>query len=77
MWSERCRKVVSEPPWYSDRVGAEVSRCQGYDEGGQVWPAHQEVAGENLSEALVEISMDESNKGGRKVLLGRCLGLEA
>ena len=69
MWSNHYRQVVLEPPWHGDRIGAEVSRCQGSDEGGQVRPAHREVAGENISEALVEISLGESNEGGRHVLL--------
>ena len=60
-----------------DCVRAEVSRRQGSDDGGQVWPAHREVAGENLSEALFELSLDEFNKGGRHILLGCCLGLGA
>ena len=68
---------MSESPWHGDRAGAEVSRRQGSNDGGQVWPAHREVAGENLSEALIELSLDESNKGVRNVLLGRCLGSEA
>ena len=36
-----------------------------------------EVAGEDLAEALVEISLNESNKGCRNVLLDRCLCSEA
>ena len=55
VWSERCRHVESESYGHGDHVGSEVYRCQGSDEGGQVWPAHQDVAGENLSEALVEL----------------------
>ena len=68
---------MSEPPGHGDRVGAEVSRRQGSDERGQVWPAHWEVAGENLLKALVELILNESDKGSRHVLLGRCLGSEA
>ena len=68
---------MSEPPGHGDRVGSEVSRCQGSDEGGPVWTAHQEVAGENLLEALVEIGLNESDEGGRHVLLDRCLCSEA
>ena len=45
--------------------------------GGQVWPAHREVASENLSEALIELGLNESDESGRHVLLGRCLGSEA
>ena len=77
VWSEHFRHVVSEPPGHGDRVGAEGSRCQGSYEGGQVWPAHWEVAGENLSEALVELGLNEYDEGGRHVLLGRFLGSEA
>ena len=33
-----------------------------------------DAAGENLSEALVELGLDESDEGGRHVLLGSCLG---
>ena len=33
--------------------------------GGQVWPAHREVAGENFPEALVELVLNESDEGGR------------
>ena len=73
--SERCRHVELEPYGHGDRVGAEVSRRQGSDEGGQVWPAHRELDGENLLEALVELGLDESDEGGRHVLLGPCLGL--
>ena len=75
VWSDRCRNIESETSGHGDRFGAEVSRRQGSDEGGQMLPAHQEVAGENLSEALVELGLDESDKGGRHVLLGPCLGL--
>ena len=74
VWSERYWNVESEPSEHGDHVGAEVSRRQGYDEGGQVWLAHQEVAGENLSEALVELGLNESDEGGRHVLLVPCLG---
>ena len=77
MWSEIFQQVVSEPPWHGDRFRAEVSRRQVSDEGGQVWPAHRKVAGENLLETLVELSLYESDEGGRHVLLVRCLGLEA
>ena len=77
MWSESCRKAVSEPPWHGDRVGAEVSCRQGSDEGGQVWPAHREVAGEDLSEALVELSLNQLNKVFWNILLDRFLCSEA
>ena len=64
-----------EPPGHGDRVGAEVSGCQGSDEGGQVWPAHREVAGENFPEALVELVLNESDEGGRHVLLAPLTGI--
>ena len=74
VWSERCWHIELESTGNCDRVRAEVSCRQGSDEGGQVWPTHQEVDGENLSEALIELGLNESNKGGRHVLLGSCLG---
>ena len=52
------------------RVGAEVTRRQCSDERIQVWPAHREVAREDLSEALVKLCLNESNESGRHVLLG-------
>ena len=74
VWSERCRHIESEPSGHGDRVGAEVSRRQGSDEWGQVWPAHWEVAGEKFPEALVELGLGESDDGGRHFLLRSCLG---
>ena len=40
-------------------------------------PVHREVADEDLVEALVELSLNESNEGCRHVLLDRCLCSEA
>ena len=40
-------------------------------------PSHWEVAGEDLAEAIVKPSLNESNKGGHNVLLDRCLCSEA
>ena len=77
VWSECCRHIVLEPPSHVNRVGAEVSRRQGSDEGGQVRPAHQEVAGEYLLGVLVELGLNESDKDGWHVLLGCCLGSQA
>ena len=68
---------MPEPPWHSDSVWVEVSGCQGSDEGSKVGPAHREVAGEDLAEALVELSLNDPNKGCRNVLLERCLCSEA
>ena len=75
VWSEHCRNVELEPSGHGDRVGAEVSRRQGSEEGVQVWPAHREVDGKNLSGDLVELGLNESDEGGRHVLLGPCLSL--
>ena len=50
---------------------------EGADEGVKVGPAHREVAGEGLAEALVELSLNESNESGRHVLLHCQLCLEA
>ena len=36
-------------------------------------PLYREVAGEDLEEALVKLSLNESDKGGRHVLLYHCL----
>ena len=77
VWSELCRHICLETPGHGDRVGAEVSCCQGSNEGGQVLPAHREVAGENIPEALVDLGLNESDEGGRHVLLFPCLGSEA
>ena len=40
-------------------------------------PEHQELAGKDLAEALVKLSLNESNEGGRHVLLHRFLSSEA
>ena len=52
-----------EPPQHSDSFRVEVPGLQGPDEGSKVGPAHREVAGEDLVEALVELSLNESNEG--------------
>ena len=77
MWRDGVRQVVPEPPWHSDSVRMEVSVGQGPDEGSKVGPAHWEVAGEDLAEALVELSLNESNVGCQHVLLDRFLCSEA
>ena len=66
-----------EPPRHSESFRVEVPGRQGPDEGSKVGPAHREVAGEDLVEALVELSLNESNEGCQHVLLDRCLCLEA
>ena len=55
----------------------EVSGGQGSDDGSKVGPVHWEVAGEDLAEALVKLSMNESNEGCQHVLLDHCLCSEA
>ena len=48
-----------------------------FNEGGKLGPAHRDVDVEDLVEALVELSLKESNKGGRHVLLHRRLCSDA
>ena len=47
------------------------------NKGGKVLPAHQEVAGEDLVESLVELGVNDLNEGGRNVFLHCCLCLKA
>ena len=70
-------RLCWNPPRHRDSVRMEVSGRQGPDEGSKVGPAHREVAIEDLSEALVEISLNESDEGCRHVLLNLCLCSEA
>ena len=64
---------MPEPPQNGDSVQVEVSGRQVPDEGSNLGPSHREVAGEDLVEALVELSLNESKEGCRHVLLDRCL----
>ena len=59
------------PPRNGDSVRVEVSGSQGPDDGSKAGPAHREMAVEDLAEALVELSLNESNKGCWHVLLDR------
>ena len=68
---------MPEPLRHGHSVRVEVSGCQGSDEGSKVGPSHREVGGEDLAEALVELSLNESKEGFRHILLDRCLGSEA
>ena len=68
---------MPETPQHSDSVRVEVSGCQGHDEGSKVGPAYQELTGEDLAEALVELSLNGSNEGCRHVLLDLFLCSEA
>ena len=67
----------SEPSGHGDCAWVEVTCGEGADEGIKVGPAHREVADEGLAEALFELSLNESNKSGRHVLLHRRLCSEA
>ena len=69
MWSEGGRYVGAETSRYGDRVWAKMAFGECSNEGGEVGPAHQEVAGEELVESLVELGLNESNESGQHVLL--------
>ena len=60
---------MRETPWHSHCARMEVSCGKSSDEGSKVGPAHREVAGEDLAEALVKLSLNESDEGGWNVLL--------
>ena len=62
-------KDVSETSWHGDCARVKVSCGESEDEGVKVGPEHWEVADEGLVEALVKLSVNESNKSGRHVLL--------
>ena len=64
--------LCRNPPRHGDSVQVEVSGRQGSDEESKVGPAHREVSGEDLAEALVKLSLNESNEGCQNVLLDRC-----
>ena len=66
-----------ENPGHGDCAWVEVSCGEGSDEGGKVGPAHREVSGEDLVEALVKLSLNGLDKGGRRVLLYHCLSSKA
>ena len=53
------RNTGAEPPRHGDCARVEVTRCQGPNQGGEVYPAHWEVACKYLSEALVKLGMNE------------------
>ena len=66
-------KAVPETSRHGDCAQVKVSCGESVYEGGKVGPEPWEVAGEGLAEALVKLSLNHSNKGGRHVLLYRCL----
>ena len=68
---------MPEPPQNGDSVQVEVSGRQVPGDWSKVGPAHREVAGEDLAEAVVELILNESEEGCRHVLLDRCLFSEA
>ena len=69
-------QAVSETSWHGDCAQVKVSCGESADEGVEVGPAHREVAGEGLAEALVKLSLNELNARGRNVLLHHLLCLE-
>ena len=60
---------VSETSRHGDCARVKVSCGESADEGGKVGPAHREVDGEGLAEALVKSSLNELNESGWHVLL--------
>ena len=77
MWCDGGWYASSEPSGHGDFAWVEVPCGEGADEGGKVGPAHWEVAGEGLAEAIIELSLNKSNESGRHVLLYRLLFSEA
>ena len=77
MWHDGGWYALSEPYGHGDFARVEVACGEGADDVGKVGPSHHEVAGEALAEALVELSLNESNGSGRNVLLHRRLCVEA
>ena len=66
-----------EPSGHCDCARVEVPCGKSADDGCKVGPAHRKVAGERLAEALVELSVNESNESGLHVVLHHHLCLEA
>ena len=62
LWSDGNGYVV-ETSWHGDCDRVEIYCGERSNEGCEVGPVHQEVAGEDLAEALVELGLNESNKG--------------
>ena len=69
-------KAVPETSRHGDCAQVKIFCGESEDEEDTVGPAHREVAGEGPEEALVKLSLDESNEGGRHVLLYHCLCYE-
>ena len=69
MWRDGDWYALSEPSGHGDCARVEVPCGEGAYEGGKVGPAHREVAGEGLEEAIVELSLNDSNESGQNVLL--------
>ena len=61
------RNTGAEPPRHGDCARVEVTRCQGPNQGGEVYPAHWEVACKYLSAALVLLVQTKFNKSFRQV----------
>ena len=66
----------TETPWHGDSAWVELTCGQCSNEGGEVGPAHREVAGKDLTEAIFELGLDESNYRIRHVLMYCRLCLE-
>ena len=66
-------QAVPETSRNGDCARVKVSCGENADEGGEGGPDHREMAGGGLAEALIKLSLNELNKGGRPVLLYLCL----
>ena len=64
---------MSETSGHDDCARVELTCGDIVDEDGKMVPSQQEVAGEGLTGALVELSLNESNESGRHVFLHRRL----
>ena len=58
---------------HGDCAQVEVSCCEGWYQWSEVSPAHQEMDIKDLPEALVELDLNESDKGRWNILLHCCL----
>ena len=76
MWPVSGWQDLSEPSGHGDCARLKVPCGESAYERCKVGPVHREVAGEGLAEALDELSLNESNKSGRNVVLHRRLSLE-
>ena len=75
VWRDGGWCALSEPSGNGDCAQVEIPCGEGEDEGDTVVLAHQEVYSEGLLEALVDLSLNESNESSWHVLLHRRLCL--